>query len=295
MNLDNPREITLDHLESENPYEINNFIASDPSRPAAPPEFSLDENTFIFDGIMLGLCIKGSCTIRIDYREFDLEENTIITILPNHIFEVKNRSENLLQESIFFSHDFMTGLPIPNDFDIFYNMGANPCIKVPEEVMRNLISYHAFILKQCHSERPCYRTPIIRGLLYSLILEIGAIYQKYYPYEMEKDTSRKEEIIKKFFDLLKKHYKQERSVSFYADKIFVTTKHLSLVIKNVTGKPALKWIEEMIMTDIKTKLKLSKDTVLQISEELNFSSPSLFCRFFKQHTGVTPLEYRQRL
>ena len=88
------------------------------------------------------------------------------------------------------------------------------------------------------------------------------------------------------------HYKQDRSVSFYADKLCLTSKYLSTVIKEVTGRSVLAWINETVIAEAKILLKTSEMTVMQISEELNFPNPSFFGRFFKQYTGVTPLKYR---
>ena len=290
MNWNNIKEILLQNIEATNPLGINNFIVPDTDK-ALNPDYPLD-HPFLFDGIVLGMCIKGTGTIRINFKEYELEKDMILTIMPNHLFKVEKSSDDFIFETLFFSFDFISGLPIPNDFDIFFNMAATPCIKVPDNDMRNLISYHAFILKQYNKSRIHYRKEIIRGLLYALLLEMGGLYKELHPFVFNKDSSRQEEITENFFSLLMKNYKEERNVSFYADKMFITSKYLSLAVKNVTGYPVLKWIDEIVVTDIKSRLKITGLTVLQISEELNFSSPSFFCRYFKKNTGMTPLEYR---
>lgn len=290
MGSNNINEIFLDDMESTNPLAINNFIVPEPgSEPN--PDFPLDQ-PFLFDGIVLGMCIKGKGVIKVNFKEYIIEKNMLLAVLPKHIFHILESSDDFILESLFFSFDFISGLPIPDDFDIFFNMGAFPCIKVPEKTMKNLLSYHTFILKQYNKGIMHYRTQIIRGLLYSLILEIGSIYHQDYPFSGRKESSRQEEITEKFFVLLRKDYKEERRVSYYADKMFITTKYLSLAVKNTTGYPVLKWIDEIVITDIKTRLKMSDLTVLQISEELNFTSPSFFCRYFKKNTGMTPMQYK---
>jgi len=290
MNWDNVKEISLHNIESTNPLAINNFIVPDPEE-VPNPDYPVDR-PMLFDGIMLGMCIKGTGSIRINFKEYDLERSMILAILPNHIFKVEKSSGDFILVTLFFSFDFISGLPIPNDFDIFFNMAATPCIKVSDKDMKNLMSYHTFILKQYNKKRMHYRTEIIRGLLYALILEIGCLYKELFPYTSNKDCTRQEEITENFFSLLMKNFREERSVSFYAGKMFITAKYLSLAVKNTTGYPVLKWIDEIVITDIKSRLKMSNLTVLQISEELNFSSPSFFCRYFKKNTGMTPLEYK---
>lgn len=67
-----------------------------------------------------------------------------------------------------------------------------------------------------------------------------------------------------------------------------------MTIKSVTGYSIQKWINEVIIIEAKRYIKTTTYTIQQISEELNFHTSSLFVRFFKQHTGYTPLEYRKR-
>ena len=92
----------------------------------------------------------------------------------------------------------------------------------------------------------------------------------------------------RFFRLLTIHYKKHRSVQFYADKLNLTPKYLSTAIKKVTGRPILEWIHEAVLIDAKMLLRTTHLTVQQISDQLNFSSPSAFVQFFKKHTGKTP-------
>ena len=89
------------------------------------------------------------------------------------------------------------------------------------------------------------------------------------------------------------NYKQERSVSFYADKLCVTAKYLSLVVKNVSGKSAGDWIDEYVILEAKALLKSSNMTIQEIADVLNFANQSFFGKYFKHHTGVSPKEYRK--
>ena len=89
-----------------------------------------------------------------------------------------------------------------------------------------------------------------------------------------------------------KNYREERIISFYADKLCISAKYLSVAIKEVRGKSALDLINEAVILDAKAQLKNSDLTILQISDTLNFTNPSFFAKYFKKHTGMTPKEYR---
>ena len=71
-------------------------------------------------------------------------------------------------------------------------------------------------------------------------------------------------------------------------------KRLSAAVKETSGHTALEWLNEAALVEAKRCLRTTDLTVLQISEALHFSTASSFVRFFRQHAGCTPLEYRRR-
>lgn len=95
-----------------------------------------------------------------------------------------------------------------------------------------------------------------------------------------------------FFNLLNSTYPTPRSVEWYAGHLNRTPKYLSTVIRRTSGKKPMEWITEKAVNEIANLLKNSKKSVKEISVQLNFSSLSFFCRYVRQHLGVSPNEYR---
>lgn len=126
-----------------------------------------------------------------------------------------------------------------------------------------------------------------------MMLEVIGLYETYSPGQADQRKQRQEQLTDDFFLLLAHYYKKERSVTFYAEKMNRTPKYLSGEIKRITGRSILEWLNEAIVIEMKLQLKTTDRTILQISEELNFSSPSVFVQFFRHHTGMTPLQYRK--
>lgn len=108
-----------------------------------------------------------------------------------------------------------------------------------------------------------------------------------------KGTTRQEEIYNKFIDVLGEHYKTARDIGYYADKLCITSKHLSQVVKDISGKTALEIIEEYVLTECKALLLSTTMTIQEISDELNFPSQSVFGKYFKRLTGMSPNGYRK--
>ena len=96
-----------------------------------------------------------------------------------------------------------------------------------------------------------------------------------------------------FLRTVQLHYKKERKVLFYADKLHLSAGYLSTVIKNISGKTAAEWIDDYVMLEAKTLLKSTNLTIQQISDNLNFPSQSFFGKYFKRQAGVSPKEYKK--
>ena len=95
-----------------------------------------------------------------------------------------------------------------------------------------------------------------------------------------------------FFCLIMQHYREHKDVAFYADKLCITSKYLSMVIKEASGKTAKDWIVEYAILEIKAMLKNSTMNIQEISIKTNFANQSSLGRFFRKHTGMTLTEYR---
>src|SRR5690606_9946782 len=95
---------------------------------------------------------------------------------------------------------------------------------------------------------------IIRSLIYIILHEIDNAHQNQLSFqspEVDKGTH----ILAQFKALLSEYFKEERQVSFYADKMHLTPKYFSTVIKEVSGRTAGEWIREMLLLEAKVRLQ----------------------------------------
>ena len=99
----------------------------------------------------------------------------------------------------------------------------------------------------------------------------------------------------RFMNLLAIHSKTEREVAFYADKLCVSPKYLSEVVKKSSGHPASYWINGFAMQEILALLKRFDLTFAEIADQMNFYNPAHFTRFVKKQTGLSPTELRMKM
>lgn len=269
-------------------FAIKNFVLLDKS--AVSHEQSLDE-LFIFNGFVLMICLKGKATIQINYRDYSFGNGYIFTYMPNQLFKVKELSDDFLIETLFLSYDYILQLPLPKDFDLLKRIAATPVQKVNDATLHNMLEFHSLITKHHRRDDNPYKEQQTRALIFALLMEFALLYATSVS-EIPHAVSRQESLTDDFFRLMLDNYKRERSVAYYANKLCLTPKYLSMTIKKVTGHPISDWINEAVVTEAKRMLKTTDLTALQISEELNFPNPSFFGKFFKQYTGMTPLQYK---
>lgn len=134
---------------------------------------------------------------------------------------------------------------------------------------------------------------IIRFILSAFTLELNRIFTAREKSDRSK-ISRQEDILWKFLTLLKQYHKEERTVNFYADKMCISPKHLSSVIKQMSHKTAHEIIADFVTMTAKRLLKATTMSIQEISDELNFANQSFFGKFFKQNTGQSPSAYRRK-
>jgi AraC family transcriptional activator of pobA len=104
--------------------------------------------------------------------------------------------------------------------------------------------------------------------------------------------TRKENILTTFMKSLTEHFKEERSVQFYADALFITPKHLTKTVKELTHKTCGEMIDEMVILEAKILLDDLALSVANVADQLQFSDQFFFSKFFKKHTGINPSKYK---
>lgn len=136
---------------------------------------------------------------------------------------------------------------------------------------------------------------VIKGLAHALSYTILSMVKRFRINQHNgelKNTSRAQQLFDQFMTMLHIHHDMERSIQFYADKMCLTPKYLSGIIKSYSGKTALDWINEYVVLEAKMMLRYTAMTVQQISNSLNFPTQSAFGKYFKQQVGISPKQYR---
>lgn len=267
---------------------LNNFILL--KNPTS--EYHLNQ-PYVFEEITFALCTKGNARIKINMEDYIIEEESILIIPPDHLIELTSKSNDLELRTLFFAFDFISDLNLYNRYEIIEKNRRVPCLKVSKTDMFILVKFHSLILHLYDSNDDItLRENMIKGVLSGYLTKISSLYLSI-ELDQDKVATYKNNVMKQFIDLIGIYHKEDRTVNFYADKMNMTARGLSQNVYKATGRMALTWINDFVITKVKVLLKTTNLTATQISDEYNFPTPSLFGRFFKKHTGMTPNDFRR--
>lgn len=105
-------------------------------------------------------------------------------------------------------------------------------------------------------------------------------------------SPRMREMFNRFMMLVERDYKLSRDVAYYASQMNITPKYLTLIVRQMTHETPKHIIDHYTILQLKLQLTASRQSVKEIAWEYHFNDVSFFCRYFKRHTGLTPMEIR---
>lgn len=293
------REIRLAELNRHYPNLIYGDLARDLyiSDKCQGGNLNLLKYPSKFDCYIAFYCVKGHFRVNINLKEFDVNDGTLLFYVPGCIICLDKGVDlsNCEFVLIAISRGILQNAKV--NFSRLYEEAmrvmAKPCISLNKE--QQCICGHYYHLTEAliHTKSQNIKEAII-DLYSSLSHYLGSLWiDTLHSMNDSADSMRNKSCFEKFMKLLAEYHNDEREVSFYAGKLNLTPKYLSQLIKKTSGKSAPEWISSFVILEAKNYLKYSDLDVKEISYRLNFSSTPVFFRYFKSHTGMTPLEYRK--
>lgn len=236
---------------------------------------------------------EGSLQLETDLFNQTVQAPAIFTIAPSAIRKFTDLGARYDARILFFRKEvFLQGqvdINYLDKFDFFERRGQQ-VVWLDSQQHQKFNTYFDLIYEKSDDTAP-HNSEIVRSLIYIVLNELDDVHQRQKQVQPLPDN-KDDHILFQFKVLLSEHFIEERQVSFYADKLNLTPKYFSTIIKKVSGKTAGEWINEMLLLESKVRLQNKHHSIAQIAYDLNFSDPSHFGKFFKKHTGMSPNQYR---
>ena len=223
--------------------------------------------------------LAGTATFRINLLPYNLQKGDVFIITENTYIEIKDVSADFNVQAFSFKH-----LPI--------SFPRSTQLRLPNKDFERIGRYMDLIWEVLHKENFSMQT--VEYLQSALFNDLKHIQQQS-DKQSTQQLSRSEQIMQKFLDLVAEFGATQRNVKFYAEQLLLTPNHLSAVVRQQSNQTVMQWLNERTILQAKVLLKHSEMSNCEIAFQLGFKEATLFSRFFRRETGMSPKEYRKRV
>ncbi len=254
-----------------------------------------------FAGMTVCLVLNGELSIDVNLTTYTVKPNSIVVLGSGSIIKVNKVDWSKLEAyTLFVSTNFLHDLNLDlNAINIkqMIERRVSPAGNLSPEEAAQLKQYMELLhLNATQNREAVFSKNIARSLIQAVIYQMLQFEENHTGHSSEnakQPQSRKLNYVHEFMTLVQLHHTHERSIAFYAEKLFISPKYLSHIIKEATGRSAATWIDEFVILEAKNMLRFSNKNIQQVAYALNFNTQSSFGKYFKHITGMSPTEYQK--
>ena len=245
--------------------------------------------------LFVGLCTKGSARYTVDTQEFILRPGDALIIGDDRVIDNYIPSKDFDGRAFAMSYKFY--------YEIIKNIhklsslllfSCNyPVFKLTKEEVETVDSYFHIMNAKMMQKEHRFRRDLLGSLVNTMICDFSNAMYRIQQLEKSANTSA-DVIFTRFIRLVEKYYKKERKVSWYAGELGISPKYLSEIVKRTSKRTPNEWIDKYVILEVRLQLKNSSMSIKEIADDMNFPSQSFLGKYFKEHMGISPSQYRKK-
>ena len=251
-------------------------------------------NPHKFNFFIISHKLSGTARIKVDMVDYDLrsDKNYIIRLSPGQIVSMEEVSADFDGYVLLMSTSFIESLLVYMGQDVSIKGLMTDSVKPHEVNERHTIEYIITALRNIiDDDSNPYRRKVLEHML--MVIFYGSQPARHMKSEEKRPRTSAETLTMRFLQEVKEHFRAERQLGFYAERLCITPRYLSRVVRETTGASAAEWIERYVVLEARALLKSTTMTIQQVSDALNFPSQTFFGKYFKRRVGISPKEYRR--
>ncbi|MCW3170598.1 AraC family transcriptional regulator [Chryseobacterium sp. 09-1422] len=268
----------------------------------------LTEEIFV-DSVVLGdsfhpsnfafICVYvGEITISVNNVSHQCDYGNLLLLSPNNLYKVESHTGNLKMFVLSFEREKLRSqINFKfNRYDVYQiaQMENRHTLEITDlefDHLKQLLTLANYYSASDTDHK--FKSEVLTGIVTSVIYIITSFLLINENSSQQKNL-RKEDITISFLELISKHFKEKKELSFYAESLLISVKYLSNCVREITKSPPTSFIADALMNEAKIMLLHPNNTVGMIAGELGFSDQYSFGKFFKKHTGLSPMNFRKR-
>jgi AraC-like DNA-binding protein len=228
-----------------------------------------------------------------DTQELVVHEGEMLVVSERHVIDGYKPSEDMEGLCIMMSVDFFHEIikSVHDISSLFVAARMQPVMKLESNEIATFKEYFQAIRRKISDNHNHFRKHLIRTLMLAMFYDVGNVI--YRVKNFDESLMRSEKAFTIFLKMVEENCKRERRVSWYAQQLGITPKYLSTAVKRISGRTPVEWIENYVTMELRVMLKNSSKSIKEITEEMNFPNQSFLGKYFKEHVGMSPSEYRK--
>lgn len=244
--------------------------------------------------LLLALCTSGQARYTVDTMEHLVQAGDLIIISEGQVLDNYMLSRDCEGVGIILSYDFFREIimGIHEMSQLFIFARNHPVCNLSEAEKQNIVSYFHVIKQKVDDRQHHFRRETVQSLMATMIYDLSNTIYRMQNMDGMRQT-RAEKIFMDFIRLVEHNFRRERRVGWYGLQLGITPKYLSESVKAVSRRTPNEWIDNYVTMELRVQLRNSTKSIKQIAEELNFPNQSFLGKYFKEHVGLSPSDYRK--
>ena len=235
--------------------------------------------------------VEGEYDVSVNMRRYHVQAPCLLQLLSDETVQYHSAEVQPRAVCIILSRQATEGLILDrSDLIAFYqSVLENPVVPFADDYRPTMDLFIASMREVLrHADNP-NRLGAAQNLIRAFFLSMPQL--KKAPQIAQ---SHKDELMFRFLNVLRENFRSERTIEFYAKSLCLSSKHLSKVVKQVSGRTVHDWVDEYVTTEAKALLRSTDMTVTQVANALGFASQPLFTKFFRRAAGLNPTDVRKK-
>jgi AraC-like DNA-binding protein len=249
------------------------------------------------DMVFIAFCHQGLFTFEMDGHEYTIGKDDVFIGHPNAIYDNYEMSADLDCRLFCLSKNLLLSMLYPNQSIWNRALYLNKyCLIHLNDIQKNRRDHIIeLLIHNIKDKNDLFRKEIIHSLVQAIIYKLCRTLSILNHTEVSKETNQRKVLFDKFITILSTSEIKKYPLSYYADKLYVSPRYLTMVSREISGKTAFDWISEYVQNDVRYYLRNSNLTIKEISVKLGFCNLSFFGKYVRENFGMSPSEYRKHL
>ena len=261
------------------------------------------DNICLQDHGIIILCMAGKIRFEYDGTEIQLQKDDMFLYMVNSVVSNFMISPDFNCRQIWFTRSELFNINIYNGTSLsdMAQLKLHPVTHFNDDDVALFDTYFKLLCRKMSDSSSLLQADIVRSLFGTLMLELLSMMRRHTDLSSDMDHSadqtpnfHKKRIIDQFMSLLEQSDGRIRRVDEFASQLNVTPRYLSTILKEVMNRRPSIYIQLFTLKAIEHRLRFTEMTMQEIAYDLRFPNASFFGKYFKEHAGMTPMEYRKK-